>query len=133
MKAGNSFRQTFIVLGCISAALGVAAGAFGAHGLKAMLSPDMLDVYETAVRYQMYHAFGLIAAGWASAPTFNIRSRAAGWCFVAGTVFFSGSLYGLSLSGLRWLGAITPLGGVAFIAGWLLLAFSFVRGSTPLD
>jgi uncharacterized membrane protein YgdD (TMEM256/DUF423 family) len=119
--------QLFLLLGFLSAALGVAAGAFGAHGLKAILTPDMLAVYETAVRYQMYHAFGLIAVGvllWiAQRPLLDV----AGWCFVAGTVFFSGSLYGLVLLGVRWLGAVTPLGGIAFIFGWLLMAFAVFR------
>lgn len=114
-------------MGCISAALGVAAGAFGAHGLKAILTPDMLAVYETAVRYQMYHAFGLIAVGWASSQSNTSKTKFAGWSFVVGTILFSGSLYALTLTNAGWLGAITPLGGVAFIAGWLMLAISFLR------
>jgi uncharacterized membrane protein YgdD (TMEM256/DUF423 family) len=115
----------FIALGCFFAALGVAAGAFGAHGLKNILSPDMLAVYETAVRYQMYHSFGLIAVG-VLAKLHGEASRTviAGWCFVAGILLFSGSLYALTLADMKWLGAVTPLGGVAFIAGWLSLAFS---------
>jgi uncharacterized membrane protein YgdD (TMEM256/DUF423 family) len=117
----------FLVLGSLSSALGVGAGAFGAHGLKEVLSPDVLSTYETAVRYQMYHAFGMIAAGllWAIAP--HRFLSAAGWCFVAGTVLFSGSLYGLVLSGMRWLGAITPFGGVAFIAGWVLMGLAVFK------
>jgi uncharacterized membrane protein YgdD (TMEM256/DUF423 family) len=123
----SSNQKLFFSLGCFSAAIGVAAGAFGAHGLKSILSPDMLAVYETAVRYQMYHAFGLITAGWAASQSSNSKVRVAGWCFVVGTILFSGSLYALTLSGILWLGAITPLGGMAFIAGWLLLGFAILR------
>ena len=87
----------------------------------------MLTVYETAVRYQMYHAFGLIAAGLAGGFIPASKLKLVGWCFAGGTVLFSGSLYVLTLTGLRWVGAITPLGGVAFIAGWLLLGLSFIK------
>jgi len=120
-------QSKFITLGCISAAIGVAAGAFGAHGLKNLLTPEMLAIYETAVRYQMYHAFGLIVVGLVEAQFRNAKIPLAGWSFVAGTILFSGSLYALTLTNMRWLGAVTPIGGVAFIAGWLLLAFSFLR------
>lgn len=104
--------------------LGVALGAFGAHGLKARLDPDMLTIFEVGVRYQMYHAFGLLASAWASARWPGSVTSASGWCFVVGTVVFSGSLYLLALTDVRWLGAITPIGGVAFLAGWLCLAWS---------
>jgi uncharacterized membrane protein YgdD (TMEM256/DUF423 family) len=114
--------RTFFLLGALSAFVGVAAGAFGAHGLKERLSAEMLAVFETGVRYQMYHAFALIAAAWAAARWPGAWTNASGWLFVAGTLVFSGSLYVLSLTGLRWLGAITPLGGLAFLAGWLCLA-----------
>lgn len=117
-----STSELFIVFGCVSAALGVAAGAFGAHGLKGILTPELLAVYETAVRYQMYHALGLLATGWLDARFHSRFVALAGWCFVAGTVLFSGSLYVLTLAGMRWLGAVTPFGGLAFIIGWLLLA-----------
>ncbi len=120
-----SNQKLFFSLGCFSAAIGVAAGAFGAHGLKGILSPDMLAVYETAVRYQMYHALGLIVAGWAASSRQNSKSNIAGWSFVVGTVLFSGSLYAMTLSGVRWLAAITPIGGVAFILGWVMLGLSF--------
>ncbi|MBI5471162.1 MAG: DUF423 domain-containing protein [Ignavibacteriae bacterium] len=116
--------QYLVALGSLLAALGVAAGAFGAHALKQSLSPDMLAVYETAVRYQIYHAFGLIVAG---LVPHNAQSRAAGWCFAAGILLFSGSLYLLTLTGVRSFGMITPLGGLAFIAGWLLLAYSLIK------
>lgn len=122
MNAARSARL-FLFLGTLSAALGVAAGAFGAHGLRAVLSEDMLALYETAVRYQMYHAFGLIAVGLLSRGAVNTPLAVSGCCFVAGTVFFSGSLYALAFTGIRWLGAITPLGGVAFIVGWVLLGW----------
>ena len=123
----TSAQRLFFSLGCISAGIGVAAGAFGAHGLKNVLTPEMLAVYETAVRYQMYHAFGLIAAGWAASHSSNSKTNVAGWCFVAGTVLFSGSLFALSLTDMRWLGVVTPFGGVAFIAGWLVLGFALFQ------
>ena len=114
--------RTFFLLGALSAFAGVAAGAFGAHGLKERLSADMLAVLETGVRYQMYPAFPLIAPAWAAARWPGSLTNASGWLFVAGTLVFSGSLYAPSLTGVRWLGAITPLGGLAFLAGWLCLA-----------
>jgi uncharacterized membrane protein YgdD (TMEM256/DUF423 family) len=103
--------------------LGVALGAFGAHALKAKLAPDMLAAFETGVRYQMYHVFALVAAAWAWARWPRRLFVVAGGLFAAGIVVFSGSLYLLALTGTRWLGAITPLGGLAFLAGWLCLAW----------
>jgi uncharacterized membrane protein YgdD (TMEM256/DUF423 family) len=120
--------RIFFGIGAISAGLGVAAGAFGAHGLKTRLSAEMLTVFETGVRYQLYHAFGLIAVAWALARWPGNLMATSGWLFVAGTILFSGSLYLLSLTGQRWLGAITPLGGLAFIAGWLCLASVLWKG-----
>ena len=114
--------RLFFLIGALSAFVGVALGAFGAHGLKDRLGADMLATFEIGVRYQMYHAFALIAAAWASARLPGALTSAAGWLFVAGTIIFSGSLYILSLTGQRWLGAITPIGGLAFLAGWLCLA-----------
>ena len=111
--------------GAVLALLGVAFGAFGAHGLRAILSEHMLEVFHTGVRYQMYHAFGLIISGAAFAHRALPLFRWATWAFLIGIVLFSGSLYVLSLSGVRWLGAITPLGGLFFIAGWFLLAIGF--------
>lgn len=102
--------------------LGVALGAFAAHGLKATLAPDMLTVFETGVRHQMYHAFALFAAAWGFARWRSRLFITAGWLFLGGIVVFSGSLYLLALTDTRWLGAITPLGGLAFLAGWLCLA-----------
>ena len=115
--------RVFFVVGCVSAAVAVTLGAFGAHGLRHRVVPDMLTTFEIGVRYQMYHGLALLAVGLALArwPTSSIA--AAGWLFIAGTVVFSGTLYVLALSGARWLGVITPLGGAAFIAGWLALAW----------
>lgn len=127
MEAIGSPARFYFVLGCISAAIAVAAGAFGAHGLKGILSPEMLTTYETAVRYQMYHAFGLIATALASGSLPNSKTKLVGWCFAGGTVLFSGSLYLLTLTGILWLGAITPLGGIAFIAGWVTLGYSIYQ------
>jgi len=115
-------ERLFAAAGAVSAAIAVAAGAFGAHALKRRLSPDLLAVFETGARYQMYHALALLAVAWALTRWPTPPVRAAGWLFVAGTVCFSGSLYLLSLTGARWLGAVTPLGGLLFIAGWLALA-----------
>jgi uncharacterized membrane protein YgdD (TMEM256/DUF423 family) len=119
-------ERTFLGLGALSGALAVAAGAFGAHALRSRLGPDLLAVFETGARYQMYHALalGLVAA---AASRWPAGTAAAGWLFVAGTVLFSGSLYALALSGQRWLGAITPFGGIAFIAGWVTLALAAWR------
>ena len=115
-------ERLFFGLGAVSAFLAVAAGAFGAHALRARLTPEMLAVFETGARYQMYHALGLMAVAWAVARWPGAAAVWAGWLFVVGTVLFSGSLYALALSGARWLGAITPLGGVACLAGWVCLA-----------
>jgi uncharacterized membrane protein YgdD (TMEM256/DUF423 family) len=117
----------FFAFGAASAFLAVAAGAFGAHGLKARLDTNMLAVFETAVRYQMYHAFALFVVAGAYARWPGSPVSAAGWCFIAGTAIFSGSLYLLSLTGIRWLGAITPLGGVALLAGWLCLLWAAMK------
>ncbi|MGB8511068.1 MAG: DUF423 domain-containing protein, partial [Pyrinomonadaceae bacterium] len=117
--------RMFFAAGAVSAFVAVALGAFGAHALKSRLEPDMLMTFEVGVRYQMYHALALIAVAWAATRWPGASSvAAAGWLLVAGTILFSGSLYLLSLTGLRWLGAITPLGGLAFLAGWLCLAWA---------
>ncbi|MBI4246110.1 MAG: DUF423 domain-containing protein [Candidatus Rokubacteria bacterium] len=120
--------RLFLVLGSLSAFLAVALGAFAAHGLRGRLGPDMLATFETGARYHMFHALGLLAAAWAASRWPGGAAIAAGWLFVAGTVIFSGSLYLLSVSGQRWLGAITPLGGAAFLLGWLALAVAAWRG-----
>lgn len=116
--------RTFFVLGAIFAMAAVAAGAFGAHALRARLEPAMLDVFETAARYQMYHALALFAIAWGVDRWGEGPVVWAGWAFVVGIVVFSGSLYVLSLTGARWLGAITPIGGAALLVGWGLLAWA---------
>ncbi|MGE5639137.1 MAG: DUF423 domain-containing protein [Clostridia bacterium] len=122
--------RIFAVLGALSAFIAVGCGAFAAHGLKERLASDMLAVFETGARYQMYHALALLAVAWASTRWPGPVMSASGWLFVAGTVLFSGSLYVLALSGIRWLGAITPVGGLAFLAGWLCFAWAAWSGST---
>ncbi len=122
-------NQLFFLLGSISGGLAVALGAFGAHALKARLTSDLLTTFETGVRYQMYHALALLAVAVAiTRASDSGLLNAAGWLFVAGTLLFSGSLYLLCLTGKRWLGAITPLGGLAFIAGWICLALVSLAG-----
>jgi uncharacterized membrane protein YgdD (TMEM256/DUF423 family) len=121
--------RLFLALGSISGGLAVALGAFGAHVLKDRLAADLLANFETGVRYQMYHALALLAVAWAISRWPDPRlPAAAGWLFVAGTILFSGSLYLLALTGVRWLGAVTPLGGVAFVAGWACLLLTAWRG-----
>jgi len=119
--------RMFFGLGALLAGVAVAAGAFGAHGLRDRLAPDMLAVFETAARYQMYHALALLAVAWATARWPESSAGLAGWLFVAGIAVFSGSLYVLALSGVRWLGAITPLGGLCFLVGWAVLAWTAWR------
>src|SRR5690554_1933120 len=115
--------RTFLILGTLFGAVAVAAGAFGAHALTARVSSERLQTFETAVRYQMYHALALLAVGWMTSMWSAWQFTAAGWLLVAGILIFSGSLYVLVLTDTPWLGAVTPIGGVAFIAGWLLLAW----------
>lgn len=122
--------KVFITVGAVSGFLSVALGAFGAHSLRDRLSADMLSTFQTGVSYEMYHALGLLAVGILLARFSSDGSAwltAAGWLFLAGTILFSGSLYALSLSGVTVLGAITPLGGVAFLLGWLALAIGVWR------
>lgn len=114
----------FARLAALSGFLAVAAGAFGAHALKARLTADQLQVWETAARYQMYHVAPLFVVAWLLSQGPCPWAMRAGWAFVVGTVLFSGSLYALALSGITRLGAITPLGGVAFLAGWAMLALA---------
>ena len=120
-------ERVFFTIGALFAFAGVAAGAFGAHSLNGRISNEMLLVFEVGVRYQMYHAFALIAAAWVHATWPSALATSGGWFFVAGILLFSGSLYLISLSGLRWLGAITPLGGAAFLVGWMCLAMAVWR------
>jgi uncharacterized membrane protein YgdD (TMEM256/DUF423 family) len=120
-------ERVFFALGAVLGGLGVAAGAFAAHGLRDRLAPDLLVVFETAARYQMYHALALLGVAWACGRWPGTMTVVAGWCFVAGIAVFSGSLYVLAISGVRWLGAVTPLGGAAFLVGWTLLAVAALR------
>ena len=117
----------FLAAGAISAGLAVAAGAFGAHALRARLSPELLDVWKTGAHYQLAHALALLATGWLAARAPGGLAGWAGGLFLAGTVLFSGSLYALVLTGVRALGAVTPLGGVAFLAGWVAFAWAALR------
>ncbi len=121
--------KLFLVLGALAGAAGVALGAFGAHALKARLTPDQLAVWQTAVQYHFWHALALVAIGILGALALpgSTALKWAGWLMVAGLVLFSGSLYVLVLSGARWLGAVTPFGGTAWIAAWLLLAWAVLR------
>jgi uncharacterized membrane protein YgdD (TMEM256/DUF423 family) len=119
--------RVFAAVGAVSALLAVAAGAFGAHALRARLAPELLAAFETGVRYQMYHALALLLVAVAAARLPVPPIRVAGWLFVAGTVLFSGSLYGYALTQARWLGPVTPLGGLCFLAGWAALALGVWR------
>ncbi|HEU5295790.1 MAG TPA: DUF423 domain-containing protein [Burkholderiaceae bacterium] len=114
--------RLFFSLGCISGFLGVALGAFAAHALKTRLAPELLAAFETGVRYQLIHALALLAVAWAHTRWPGRMVSAGGWFFVAGTLLFSGSLYALSLTGVRAFGVVTPFGGMAFLTGWLCLA-----------
>jgi len=116
--------RLFFTLGCLSAGVAVALGAFGAHALKTRLDAGLLATFEVGVRYQMAHALALLAVAWACTRWPGGAVNASGWLFVAGTVLFSGSLYVLALTGVRWLGAITPLGGVAWLVAWACLAWA---------
>ena len=120
-------ERVFFLYGTVSALVGVAAGAFGAHGLKGRLDPEMLSVFKVGVQYQMYHAFALIAAAGAHTKWPSRFVKIGGWLFVIGTILFSGSLYLLSVSGVQWIGAVTPLGGLAFLAGWGCIAWAAWR------
>ncbi|MFN8009473.1 MAG: DUF423 domain-containing protein [Terriglobia bacterium] len=121
-------ERLWFVAGCLMAGLGVAAGAFGAHALKQRLSPEMLQVFETGVRYQMYHAFGLLAVALMMERWPSSSLQVSAYLFLFGIFLFSGSLYALCLSGIRVLGAITPIGGLCFLAGWAILALAVVTG-----
>jgi len=117
--------RTFLLIGALAGVTGVALGAFGAHGLRSRLSPEMLAVFETGVRYHLYHALALLAtASILGRLEGNRLVAAAGWLFVAGILLFSGSLYVLAVTGIRTLGAITPIGGVAFLIAWACLAIA---------
>jgi len=127
-ERGKSMRRMLnssklLALGSFFGGSAVAAGAFGAHFLKDSLDTSMLAVFDTAARYHMYHALGLCIVAWAVDRCPEKRLESAGWLFMVGILLFSGSLYGMSLTGTRWLGAVTPIGGIAFLAGRLLLGY----------
>ena len=122
-------ERVFLAVAALAGALAVASGAFGAHALADRLPPERLSTFETGARYLMYHALALLGIALALGrwPSTTGWLQASGWCFITGMLLFSGSLFLLTLTGLRWLGAITPLGGVAFIAGWSCLLIAAVR------
>lgn len=120
-------NRSFLKIAFLIGALSVILGAFGAHALKDKLDPDLLNAYETGVRYQFYHAFALIAVGVLYAAYSNQAMKWAGYFFIAGIILFSGSLYLLCLTGHKWIGAITPIGGAAFIAGWIFGLYGIMK------
>jgi uncharacterized membrane protein YgdD (TMEM256/DUF423 family) len=122
-------KFNWFAVGAIAGAIGVALGAFGAHALKTRVTEELLSVFEIGVRYQMYHALALFAVAWAAGRWPGSWVNASGWLFTVGIIIFSGSLYLMTISGARWLGAVTPLGGLCFILGWMALAVAALRGS----
>jgi uncharacterized membrane protein YgdD (TMEM256/DUF423 family) len=122
-----------IGLGALSAFISVAAGAFGAHALKQLLGTDMLAVYQTAVDYQFFHSIGLLIIGTLQKVSPRRCHGLAAWTMLAGIIIFSGSLYTLSTTGIKWLGMITPIGGVCFLAAWLIIALCYLSGSRDKD
>lgn len=123
----TKMAKLFLVIGSIIMGLSVALGAFGAHGLEPKISEKLMKNYQTGVHYQMIHGLGIIAVGLLAIKLTSQMLHAAGWSFLVGIIFFSGSLYLMALTGMTKLGAITPIGGVAFIVGWLLLALSVAK------
>lgn len=128
MNGQQKISRRFLLFGALSGGIGVALGAFGAHGLKNILPPAMLSVFETGVRYQMYHALAMLVVGALAGPRNTHKElNAAGWSFLAGTVLFSGSLYVFALTGEQTFAMVTPVGGAAFLVGWGALAWSAMR------
>lgn len=120
--------KLFIILGALNAAVAVGFGAFGAHGLEGRISARLIEVYQTGVQYHIMHALGLLAIGLVAAHIGGSALIAwSGWLLFAGIIIFSGSLYTMAFTGIGWLGAITPIGGTAFIAGWILLVIAVIR------
>ncbi|MEE9296985.1 MAG: DUF423 domain-containing protein [Phycisphaerae bacterium] len=119
--------NAWLAVAAVNGLISVAAGAFGAHGLRDKLSPRYLEIFETAARYQMYHVFALVAVAWLASRQGGWAVSGSGWCFLIGIVLFSGSLYALALSGVERLGMITPMGGALMIIGWGLLAWAAIR------
>lgn len=124
----GEMANRWLATGAVLAGLGVAAGAFGTHALSGRLTPDLLDVFETATRYHLLHAVALLVVGLAAGRDAVSRLwNVAGWLFTVGILVFGGSLYALALSGARWLGAVTPIGGACFLAGWAVVAVAAAR------
>ncbi|MDQ0297680.1 uncharacterized membrane protein YgdD (TMEM256/DUF423 family) [Salibacterium salarium] len=120
--------KVFVILGAINAAVAVGFGAFGAHGLEGKLSDRLMEVYQTGVQYHIMHALGLLAIGLVAAYVGGSASLSwAGWLLFTGIIVFSGSLYTMAFTGISWLGAITPIGGTAFIAGWIMLVIAVLK------
>jgi uncharacterized membrane protein YgdD (TMEM256/DUF423 family) len=128
VDATDAGSMRLAALGAINALCAVAAGAFGAHGLKDRLDARRLEIFETAARYQMYHALGMLAAAWLASRGLALAATG-GWVMQAGVVVFSGSLYALALTGENWLGAITPIGGLAMMVAWAMLAITAWRAA----
>jgi uncharacterized membrane protein YgdD (TMEM256/DUF423 family) len=122
-------RTNWFAVGAFAAAIGVTLGAFGAHALKLRITEDLLAVFETGVRYQMYHALALLAVAWAATRWPGPWINASGWLFTLGILIFCGSLYLMTFTGVRWLGAITPIGGLCFILGWIAMAVAALRAA----
>ncbi len=122
----KSIHRVWLIIAAIDGFLAVAAGAFAVHALHGEIPSRAEEVFQTAAAYQMYHALALLAVAWVADRARSQAARVAGWSFVLGTLLFSGSLYALALTGIEWLGAITPLGGVAFLVGWGCLAWAGV-------
>jgi uncharacterized membrane protein YgdD (TMEM256/DUF423 family) len=126
----STTAKLFLILGGINAALVVMLGAFGAHGLKTKISAEMLAVYQTGVHYHLFHALGLLVVGLvATQMVDSVYLKWSGWLMLVGIILFSGSLYVLSVSGLRWLGMVTPFGGVAFIAAWIVFVIAIAKSA----
>jgi len=122
--------KLFLLFGCAVSGSGVALGAFGAHGLRKSLSPEMMSVYQTGVLYQLVHGVALLAVGLAVRHYGGSLLTSAGWALLIGTILFSGSLYVLSMTSIRYVGLLTPLGGLAFIAGWALFFVGILRSQS---
>ncbi len=128
----NLSARVFGIAGSLFGLVGVALGAFGAHGLQGRLTPPDMVIFETAVRYQMVHALALLVVAWRTGQDPSTAARVAGWLLILGVAVFSGSLFFLVLTGPRWLGGVTPVGGVALLAGWGCLGWSFLAaGNGP--
>jgi uncharacterized membrane protein YgdD (TMEM256/DUF423 family) len=128
MRYGARMQRRFAIPAALFGFLSVAAGAFGSHALRGRISAEMLGAFETAARYQMYHALALLVLARAAKRATSRAIPLAAYLMVAGTIVFSGSLYALTLSGIRWYGAITPIGGALFLASWLVLAWGALLG-----